>query len=178
MAIKSGQRFIRENRKPRVHIEYEVETYGARQKVELPFVMGVMSDLSGKSLKDKKAAESREFVDFDMDNFDQRMEAIAPRVAFAVDNTLTGDGKLAVDLTLNSMNDFSPGQIAKRIEPLAKLLEARTQLEDLLSYMDGKHGAQDLLDKVLNDPALLKALLAERAAARTEADGTPSAPQA
>ena len=178
MAIKSGQRFIRENRKPRVHIEYEVETYGARQKVELPFVMGVMSDLSGKSLKDKKAAESREFVDFDMDNFDQRMEAIAPRVAFAVDNTLTGEGKLAVDLTLNSMNDFSPGQIAKRIEPLAKLLEARTQLEDLLSYMDGKHGAQDLLDKVLNDPALLKALLAERAAARSEADGTPSAPQA
>ncbi|KQM61655.1 MULTISPECIES: type VI secretion system contractile sheath small subunit [unclassified Sphingomonas] len=178
MAIKSGQRFIRENRKPRVHIEYEVETYGARQKVELPFVMGVMSDLSGKSLKDKKAAESREFVDFDMDNFDQRMEAIAPRVAFAVDNTLTGDGKLAVDLTLNSMNDFSPGQIAKRIEPLAKLLEARTQLEDLLSYMDGKHGAQDLLDKVLNDPALLKALLAERAAARTEADGTSPAPQA
>ncbi len=178
MAIKSGQRFIRENRKPRVHIEYEVETYGARQKVELPFVMGVMSDLSGKSLKDKKAAESRDFVDFDMDNFDQRMEAIAPRVAFAVDNTLTGDGKLAVDLTLNSMNDFSPGQIAKRIEPLAKLLEARTQLEDLLSYMDGKHGAQDLLDKVLNDPALLKALLAERAAARTDADGTPSAPQA
>ncbi|KZE17719.1 MULTISPECIES: type VI secretion system contractile sheath small subunit [Sphingomonas] len=178
MAIKSGQRFIRENRKPRVHIEYEVETYGARQKVELPFVMGVMSDLSGKSLKDKKAAESREFVDFDMDNFDQRMEAIAPRVAFAVDNTLTGEGKLAVDLTLNSMNDFSPGQIAKRIEPLAKLLEARTQLEDLLSYMDGKHGAQDLLDKVLNDPALLKALLAERAAARSEADGAPSAPQA
>ena len=178
MAIKSGQRFIRENRKPRVHIEYEVETYGARQKVELPFVMGVMSDLSGKSLKDKKAAESREFVDFDMDNFDQRMEAIAPRVAVAVDNTLTGEGKLAVDLTLNSMNDFSPGQIAKRIEPLAKLLEARTQLEDLLSYMDGKHGAQDLLDKVLNDPALLKALLAERAAARSEADGTPSAPQA
>lgn len=178
MAIKSGQRFIRENRKPRVHIEYEVETYGARQKVELPFVMGVMSDLSGKSLKDKKAAEARDFVDFDMDNFDQRMEAIAPRVAFAVDNTLTGDGKLSVDLTLNSMNDFSPGQIAKRIEPLAKLLEARTQLEDLLSYMDGKHGAQDLLDKVLNDPALLKALLAERAAAPTDADGTPSAPQA
>ena len=90
MAINSGQRFIRENRKPRVHIEYEVETYGARQKIELPFVMGVMSDLSGKSLKDKKAAESREFVDFDMDNFDQRMEAIAPRAAFHVDNTLTG----------------------------------------------------------------------------------------
>jgi type VI secretion system protein ImpB len=159
MAVKSGQRFIRENRKPRVHIEYEVETYGARQKVELPFVMGVISDLSGKSLKDKKAVESRDFVDFDMDNFDQRMEAIAPRVAFAVDNTLAGDGaKMAVDLTFNSMNDFSPGQIAKNIEPLSKLLEARTQLEDLLSYMDGKHGAQELLDKVLQDPDLLKAI--------------------
>jgi len=179
MAIKSGQRFIRENRKPRVHIEYEVETYGARQKVELPFVMGVMSDLSGKSLKDKKAAEAREFVDFDMDNFDQRMEAIAPRAAFHVDNTLTGEGKLPVDLTFNSMNDFMPGQIAKRIEPLAKLLEARTQLEDLLSYMDGKHGAQDLLDKVLNDPALLKAILAERAAAReTDADQSTPTTQA
>ena len=172
MAVKSGQRFIRDNRKPRVHIEYEVETYGARQKVELPFVMGVVSDLSGKSLKDKKAAEARDFIDVDMDNFDQRMEAVAPRVAFAVDNTLSGDGKMAVDLTFNSMNDFSPGQVAKNIEPLSKLLEARTQLEDLLSYMDGKHGAQDLLDKVLQDPALLKAL----SAARTDADGTGSSP--
>lgn len=158
MAVKSGQRFIRENRKPRVHIEYEVETYGSRQKVELPFVMGVMSDLSGKSLKDRKAAEAREFVEFDMDNFDQRMEAIAPRAAFVVDNTLAGEGKLSVDLTFNSINDFSPGQIAKNVEPLAKLLEARTQLEDLLSYIDGKNGAQELLDKVLKDPALLKAI--------------------
>ncbi|MGI4732245.1 MAG: type VI secretion system contractile sheath small subunit [Janthinobacterium lividum] len=159
MAIKSGQRFIRENRAPRVHIEYEVETYGSRQKVELPFVMGVMSDLSGRSLVDKKPAETREFVDFDMDNFDSRMEAIAPRAAFAVDNTLDDSGgKLAVDLTFKSMNDFDPGEIARKVEPLAKLLEARTQLEDLLSYMDGKNGAQELLDKVLKDPALLKAI--------------------
>ena len=173
MAIKSGQRFIRENRKPRVHIEYEVETYGARQKVELPFVMGVISDLSGKSLKDKKAAEARDFIDIDMDNFDQRMEAVAPRVAFAVDNTLAGEGKIAVDMTFNSMNDFSPGEIARKIEPLAKLLEARTQLEDLLSYMDGKHGAQDLLDKVLQDPALLKAISAARQSATDEPVGEP-----
>ena len=163
MAIKSGQRFIRENRAPRVHIEYEVETYGSRQKVELPFVMGVMSDLSGRSLVDKKPAETREFIDFDMDNFDNRMEAIAPRAAFAVDNTLGDDsngGKLAVDLTFKSMNDFDPGAIARKVEPLAKLLEARTQLEDLLSYMDGKNGAQELLDKVLKDPALLRAISA------------------
>lgn len=158
MAVKSGQRFIRENRAPRVHIEYEVETYGARQKVELPFVMGVMSDLSGKSHVEKKALDKRDFVEFDMDNFDQRMEAIAPRAAFAVDNTLSGDGKLSVDLTFKSIEDFSPGQIAKSIPALAKLLEARQQLNDLLLYMDGKDGAQDLLDKVLKDPALLQAL--------------------
>ena len=162
MAIKSGQRFIRENRAPRVHIEYEVETYGARQKVELPFVMGVMSDLSGKSHVERKAPEAREFVDFDMDNFDQRMEAIAPRAAFVTDNTLTGDGKLAVDLTFRTMEDFSPDAVARNVEPLAKLLEARTQLEDLLSYMDGKNGAQELLDKVLKDPSLLAALSAAK----------------
>jgi type VI secretion system protein ImpB len=158
MAIKSGQRFIKENRAPRVHIEYEVETYGATQKIELPFVMGVMSDLSGKSRVEKKPIDQREFVDFDMDNFDQRMEAIAPRAAFAVDNKLTGQGKLGVDLTFSTIEDFSPGAVARNVEPLAKLLEARTQLEDLLSYMDGKNGAQDLLDKVMKDPALLAAL--------------------
>ena len=159
MAVKSGQRFIKENRAPRVHIEYEVETYGSRQKVELPFVMGVMSDLSGKSHVEKKPIDKRDFVEFDMDNFDQRMEAIAPRAAFNVDNTLTGDGgKLSVDLTFKGIEDFSPGQIAKAIPSLAKLLEARQQLNDLLLYMDGKDGAQDLLDKVLKDPALLKAI--------------------
>jgi type VI secretion system protein ImpB len=159
MAVKSGQRFIKENRAPRVHIEYEVETYGSRQKVELPFVMGVMSDLSGKSHVEKKSLDKREFAEFDMDNFDQRMEAVAPRAAFAVDNTLSGEGgKLSVDLTFKSIEDFSPGQVAKAIPSLSKLLEARQQLNDLLLYMDGKDGAQDLLDKVLKDPALLKAI--------------------
>ena len=156
---KSGQRFIAQNRKPRVHIEYEVETFGAKQKVELPFVMGVMSDLSGK----KKPLDKRDFVEFDMDNFEQRMEAIAPRAAFAVDNTLTGEGKMSVDLTFKTMDDFDPGEIAKRVPALNKLLEARNQLSDLMSYMDGKDGAQELLDKLLKDPELLKALAAEKA---------------
>lgn len=155
---KSGQRFIKENRAPRVHIEYEVETFGALQKVELPFVMGVMSDLSGKSTVEKKSLDKRDFVDIDMDNFEQRMEAIAPRAAFNVDNTLTGDGKLSVDLTFKTMQDFSPGEIAKNVPALSKLLEARQQLNDLMLYMDGKDGAQELLDRVLKDPDLLKAL--------------------
>lgn len=160
MVAKSGQKFIKQNRAPRVHIEYEVETYGSRQKVELPFVMGVLSDLSGKSLVEKKEVGKRDFVEFDMDNFDQRMEAIAPRAAFTVDNTLSGEGKMGIDLTFKNINSFSPGEIAKNVPALAKLLEARQQLQDLMIYMDGKDGAQELLEKVLKDPALLSALSA------------------
>ena len=164
---KTGQRFIKENRAPRVHIEYEVETYGSRQKVELPFVMGVMSDLSGKSEVEKKPLDKRDFLEFDMDNFEQRMEAIAPRAVFQVDNTLTGEGKIGVDLTFKSMEDFSPGAVAKQVPALNKLLEARQELSDLAAYMDGKDGAQDLLDKVLKDPELMKSLAAAKPASDT-----------
>jgi type VI secretion system protein ImpB len=167
-SAKGGQRFIKENRAPRVHIEYEVETYGSRQKIEIPFVMGVMSDLSGKSLVEKKPHEQRDFVEFDMDNFEERMERIAPRAAFAVDNTLTGEGRMGVDLTFKTLEDFSPGQVARNVPALAKLLEAREQLNDLMLYMDGKAGAQDLLDQVLKDPALMKALAAARPAANEQ----------
>ena len=151
-------------RSPRVHIEYEVETFGSMQKVSLPFVMGVMSDLSGKSKVEKKAMGDRDFVEFDMDNFEQRMAAIAPRAAFNVDNTLTGEGKLSVDLTFNAVDEFSPGQVAKKVPALAKLLEARQELNDLMLYMDGKDGAQELLDRVLKDPELMKALAAAKPA--------------
>lgn len=164
MSSKSGQRFIKENRAPRVHIEYEVETYGSRQKVDLPFVMGVMSDLSGKSEVEKKPLDKRDFTEFDMDNFEQRMEAIAPRAVFQVENTLTGEGKVAVDLTFKSMDDFTPGQIAEKVPALKKLLDARRELSDLMAYMDGKDGAQDLLDKVLKDPDLMKSLASAKPA--------------
>lgn len=161
---KSGQKFIKKNRAPRVHIEYDVETYGSRQKVELPFVMGVMSDLSGKSEVEKKTMDEREFIEFDMDNFEQRMEAMKPRVAFNVDNTLAGDGsKMGVDLTFTKMDDFTPGAIAKSVPALAKLLEARGQLNDLMLYMDGRDGAQTVLDNLLKDPELLKSLSAAQA---------------
>ena len=176
MSSQSGQRFIKKNRAPRVHIEYEVETYGARQKIELPFVMGVMSDLSGKSEVEKKTLDKRDFTEFDMDNFEQRMEAIAPRAVFKVDNTLAGDGsKLGVDLTFKSMEDFSPGAVAKKVPALAKLLEARQELSDLMAYMDGKDGAQDLLDKVLKDPALMQTLVASKGGEQPADDGAPSA---
>lgn len=165
MTVKNGQRFIRENRAPRVHIEYELKTGDATKKIELPFVMGVLSDLSGKSVVDRKSVNDREFLDFDMDNFDKRMAAMAPRVAMNVDNALTGEGKMGIDLTFKSINDFSPDAIVSNVPALKKLLVARQQLNDLLGYIDGKEDAQALLEQVLNDPEMLTALSAAKEAA-------------
>ncbi|MCL2161174.1 MAG: type VI secretion system contractile sheath small subunit [Betaproteobacteria bacterium] len=161
---KGGQKFIGRNRAPRVQIEYDVEVYGSEKKVQLPFVMGVMSDLSGTPKEALPPVLDRKFLEIDIDNFDERMKAIKPRVAFTVNNTLTGEGQLAVDLTFNSMDDFSPGAIARNVEPLSQLLQARTELNNLLSYMDGKTGAENLLGDVLQDPTLLKSLASAPAA--------------
>ncbi|EMY7924425.1 type VI secretion system contractile sheath small subunit [Klebsiella aerogenes] len=159
MAIsKSGQKFIARNRAPRVQIEYDVEIYGAERKIQLPFVMGVMADLVGKPVDNQPAVDERKFLDIDIDNFDERMKALKPRVAFQVDNTLTNEGKLNVDLTFDSMDDFLPDAVARKVEPLNKMLEARTQLSNLLTYMDGKNGAEELIAKILQDPTLLKSL--------------------
>lgn len=159
MAIsKSGQKFIARNRAPRVQIEYDVEIYGAERKIQLPFVMGVVADLVGKPVDNQPAVDERKFLDIDIDNFDERMKALKPRVAFQVDNTLTNEGKLNVDLTFDSMDDFLPDAVARKVEPLNKLLEARTQLSNLLTYMDGKNGAEELIAKILQDPTLLKSL--------------------
>lgn len=160
MARTSSQKFIARNRAPRVQIEYDVETYGSQKKVQLPFVVGVMSDLSGKPVEPLPPVADRKMLEIDVDNFDSRMKAMQPRVAFMVPNTLTGEGSLAVDITFESMDDFSPAAIARKLEPLARLLEARTQLCNLLTYMDGKSGAEALVGQVLNDPALLQSLVA------------------
>ncbi|WP_234099005.1 type VI secretion system contractile sheath small subunit [Enterobacter roggenkampii] len=154
----SGQKFIARNRAPRVQIEYDVEIYGAERKIQLPFVMGVMADLVGKPVENLPAVDERKFLEIDIDNFDERMKALKPRVAFQVDNTLTGESKLNVDLTFDSMDDFLPDAVARKVEPLNKLLEARTQLSNLLTYMDGKNGAEELIAKILQDPTLLKSL--------------------
>src|SRR5690348_17169817 len=160
MAKANSQKFIARNRAPRVQIEYEVELYGAQKKVELPFVMGVMADLSGKPAEALPGVADRKFLEIDVDNFDDRLKSCKPRVAFNVPNTLTGEGNVAVDVTFESMDDFSPAALARKIEPLRKLLEARTQLANLLSYMDGKSGAEDLMGKLMKDPALMQALAA------------------
>ncbi|MDS1142260.1 type VI secretion system contractile sheath small subunit [Pusillimonas sp. SM2304] len=155
---KSGQKFVARNRAPRVQIEYDVEIYGAERTINLPFVMGVMADLAGKSTQPQPEVADRKFMDVDIDNFDDRMKAIKPRVAFHVPNTLTGDGQLAVDIEFNSINDFSPATVANKVEALKSLLDARTELANLLTYMDGKTGAEELIGKVLENPALMSTL--------------------
>jgi type VI secretion system protein ImpB len=154
----SSQKFIARNRAPRVQIEYDVEVYGSQKKVQLPFVMGVMADLSGKPADPLAPVADRKFLEIDVDNFDSRMKAMKPRAAFRVPNTLTGEGELSVDLTFDSMDDFSPAAVARKVDSLNKLLQARQQLNNLMTYMDGKTGAEDLIAKVLTDPSLLQAL--------------------
>jgi type VI secretion system protein ImpB len=154
----SSQKFVARNRAPRVQIEYDVELYGSKKKVQLPFVMGVLSDLSGKPAEPLAPIADRKFTDVDVDNFDAFLKAQKPRVAFQVPNTLTGEGNINLDITFESMDDFTPAAIARKVDSLNKLLEARTQLSNLLTYMDGKTGAEALLQKVLQDPELLKSL--------------------
>ena len=154
----SSQKFIARNRAPRVQIEYDVELYGSQKKVQLPFVMGVLSDLSGKPAEPLPGIADRKFTDVDVDNFDSFLKSQKPRVAFQVPNTLTGEGNINLDITFESMDDFSPAAIARKVDALSKLLEARTQLANLLTYMDGKTGAESLIQKVLQDPELLKSL--------------------
>jgi pilus assembly protein FimV len=154
--MSDSQKFIARNRAPRVQIEYDVELYGAQKKVQLPFVMGVFSDLSGKA--ETPPIADRKFLEIDVDNFNERMASIAPKAQFSVPNTLTGEGNLAVDLTFTKMDDFSPEAIAENVDSLRPLLEARRQLSDLMTYMDGKAGAETLIEKLLTEPALLAAL--------------------
>src|ERR1700736_2349835 len=104
MAKQSSQKFIQRNRAPRVQIEYDLEVYGAEKKINLPFVMGVMADLSGNPAEALPAVQDRKFLEIDVDNFDDRLKATKPHVAFRVPNTLTGEGNLSVDLTFESMD--------------------------------------------------------------------------
>jgi type VI secretion system protein ImpB len=158
MAKQSGQKFIARNKAPRVQIEYDVELYGAEKKINLPFVMGVMADLSGNPAEALPPVSDRDLLEIDAENFNTRLKAMKPRVAFKVPNTLSGEGNLSVEMTFESMDDFSPGKVAENVEELNELLTARRDLSNLLSYMDGKSGAENLLGKILGDKAALEAL--------------------
>lgn len=170
----SGQKFITRNRKPRVHITYE-DPIDANILVELPFVMGVIADLSGNnSAVAKPDMNDRPFLDVDMDNFDKRMAAIEPGLTMKVPNKLGGDEgneKLSVNLKFSKMEDFSPAAVARQIPATAKLLEAREQLTNLLRFMDGKVAAEDAIKKLLADPELMSAMK-EKLAQKPSEDGS------
>ena len=169
MSSDSGQKFIKRNRPPRVQISYE-DPYDAQKKVELPFVMGVMTDLSGNASQvDKPAVADRKFSDVDMDNIEAYMKSVAPAAQFRVDDKLTGESgqKMGVNLTFKSMEDFSPAGVAKQVPALNALLEARAQLANLQRYMDGKVAAEEQLKKLLADPKLMAALNARKAEGTT-----------
>ena len=166
----SGQKFIKRNRPPRVHISYQ-DPYEANKQVELPFVMGVMADLSGNASEVAKAPMAdRKFSNVDMDNFDEYMESVQPAVQFRTENRLSEKSgeQMGVKLTFTKMADFEPAAIARQVPALRALLEAREQLANLQRYMDGKAGAEKKLAELLKDPALMAAL--QERAAKKETD--------
>jgi type VI secretion system protein ImpB len=149
---ESVQQKISRIRPPRVHISYEVETGGAIELKELPFVVGVLGDFSGKPADALPRIRDRKFVEIDRDNFDAALAGMKPRLSYGVDNKLAGDGsKLGVELNFRKMEDFHPDQVAQQIEPLRKLVEARRNLSDLLAKMDGNDKLGELLEDVLNN---------------------------
>jgi type VI secretion system protein ImpB len=161
MASDSSQKFIGRNRAPRVQIEYDTEVYGAQKKVNLPFVMAVMSDLKGKPQEgeDLLPVDEREFEDVDVSTFNKFMGGTKPRVTFRVPNKLGDEGgELPVDMTFTSMDDFTPAKIAEKVAPLKELLDARNQLKNLLTFMDGKANAEKLIEDLLKNPELMKSL--------------------
>ena len=149
MGKESTQHKLDRVRKPRVQITYDVEVNGAMQLKELPFVVGVMGDFSGKPGQPLPALKERKFVEIDRDNFDKVLAGMNPRLAFRVDDKLTGkkDSQLPIELKFQKLEDFEPANVAKQVEPLRKLLETRDQLKDLMNKLDGN----DVLDGMLED---------------------------
>jgi type VI secretion system protein ImpB len=156
---ESTQHKLDRVRSPRVHITYDVEIGDAIELKELPFVVGVMGDYSGKSDQPLPRVRDRKFIEIDRDNFNQVLAGMKPRVAFRVDNKLTGDdSKLPVELRFNSIDDFEPDQVVKQVEPLRRLVEARQRLSDLLSKMDGNDKLDSLLQEVIQNSGAQKQL--------------------
>jgi len=151
MAKESTQHKLDRVRRPRVQITYDVETNGAMAKTELPFVVGVLADLSGNPKEKLAPMKARKVVNIDRDNFNSVLEKATPRVAMKVDNKISGDGKLPVELNFKHMDDFEPAKVAQQVGPLRELLEMRQRLTQLMSKMEGNDKLEELLGQVLNN---------------------------
>jgi len=149
-------------RKPRVHITYEVETEGAVVEKELPFVVGVMGDFSGNPTEKLAPLKDRKFVQIDRDNINDVMKRMTPGLSMRVENTMKGDGsEMPVNLKFDSMDDFSPANVARQVEPLKKLLDTRDKLRDLLTKVDRSEDLEAILEQVLRDPEQMEKLKSE-----------------
>ena len=172
MASDSGQKFIKRNRPPRVHISYQ-DPYEAEKQVELPFVMAVMSDLSGNASEvAKPPMAERKFTNVDMDNFDSYMASVKPAASFRVENRLGGEKsgeQMSIKLTFQKMADFDPAAVGRQVPAVRALLEAREQLSNLQRYMDGKVAAEEKLRELLGNPELMRAVRERRQEALTSA---------
>lgn len=158
-------------RKPRVHITYDVETNGAQQEKELPFVMGIMGDYSGDNTENKKALKDRKFSQIDRDNFNEVMNNVSPQLSMKVENTLESDGsEIGVDLKFKSMEDFEPHKIVEKVDPLKKLMETRNKLRDLLTKADRSDKLESLLEEVLSSTDALAELQSELGTDKDEGD--------
>ena len=168
---ESTQHKLDRVRAPRVQITYDVETDGAIEMKELPFVMGVLGDLSGKPDEPLPRLRDRKFVEIDRDNFDAVLKGMKPRLAIRADNKLTNDDtKLAVELRFNSLEDFEPEQVARQVEPLRKLLETRTQLTALLAKTDGNDRLSERLQEIITNTEMLKKIGEEAGVAAGEGE--------
>jgi len=162
MAREGTQKKLERVRPPRVNISYDVETGGAVETKELPFLMGVLADLSGTPAEALPRLKDRKFVEITPDNFDDVLKSMKPRVNFAVENKLQpGGGKLAVDMTFTSMDDFSPEAVAKNVGPLKELLDLRTKLADLRGSLQGNDKLEEILQNTLHDKDAMKKLQSE-----------------
>jgi len=164
MAKESTQKKLERVRPPRVNITYDVELGGAIEMKELPFVMGVLGDFSGQPSEPLARLQDRKFVDVTLDNFDDVLASMKPHLAYAVDNKLTGEanaGKLGIDLTFNSLDDFSPEAVARQVGPLRELLELRQKLADLRGSLQGNVKLDEILQATLSDDEKMKQLKAE-----------------
>lgn len=159
-------------RSPRVHITYDVEIGDAIEVKEIPFVVGVLGDLSGKPDEPLPPPKDRKFVEIDRDNFDKVLEGMKPRLAFRVDNKLTGDDtKMAVELRFKSMDDFHPERVVQQIDPLRQMINVRQRLSDLLNRLDGNDRLDELLQKVITSTESLEQLGKEAGVKSSEPEG-------
>lgn len=172
MARESTQHKLDRVRPPRVQITYDVETGDAIEMKELPFVLGVLSDLSGKPEEALPRLRDRKFVEIDRDNFDAVMRGMKPRLAYRVDNKLSDDNtQIGVELKFNSLEDFEPEQVVRQVEPLRKLLETRLQLQALLAKMDGNDKLTDKLQEIISNTDMLKKIGSEVGAGEEGKEG-------